>query len=116
MPVLDRVIQLHLRAEGTRNQHGEFVPGEFGDPITVWAIVSSGGLTEISTDGASITIGRRAVFDVRYRQDVIDAGPARLEVTDYRGDRFNVETITDYRDRRRAMRITGVTFDGHPTP
>lgn len=104
----DRIAVFHIEEEGTRNDHGEYVPGPVRDH-RIWTEIEDGGETEVS-DGSGFRIVRAARFSVRWRADW--AGPLdarRVRVTDHNGDGFGITSITDFtRARRRLLVFTGV--------
>ena len=74
----------------------------------MWARVVDGGAEDVLSPGGQLTITvSRSVFDVRWRQDIIDHGPQRL-VLHYHGAEWNVEQITDYGERRRVIQIAAI--------
>lgn len=102
---LDRIITVNIEAEGHRDDQGDYIPG----PVTshrMWARVTDGGSSDALAEGGIVVV-KRAVWDVRYRRDILETIPNRLSVVDEYGTRYHVETVTDYQARRRAIRITG---------
>ena len=101
---LDRVVTLHLEAEGTRDEDGNYIPGPTTD-VRVWAQLVDGGESDSLTSGGVIVV-RRAVVTIRWRADVIDTPPSRMEFTDDYNVRYNVETVQDFAARRRFISIS----------
>ena len=106
MAGLDRRIALDFYAVGSRDNAGRYIPGALTDSVEMWARVIDGGAVDILSGQLLITVSR-SVFDVRWRQDIIDHGPQRL-VLRYHGDEWNVEQITDYGERRRVIQIAAI--------
>ena len=105
---LDRRLTIGIEAEGTVNQHGEYLPGpviEHG----VWATREDVSLETNLEAGGSRTETRRDVV-VRWRADIASTPPARLTFTDA-GVNFQVvnvvEITADGRQRRRWLRLQG---------
>lgn len=101
----DRVIVVHVQAEGTFTQGGDFVPGATTD-IRTWARVNDGGTFErIRSEGVDVI--QRKVFTFRYREDIAMTPPDRLSVTDEHGFNFDIDTSIDYPERKRWIQLTG---------
>ena len=109
LQAFDRRIEIGVREVGTRNQHGEFVPGaRTGHPV--WAYVTDAGTVDIEAP-EGIYLAQRRAFVVRFRLEFLMAGPFRLDVVDQYQIAFNVEEVTENASpgfRQRTMTITGI--------
>lgn len=105
MAGLDRRIILHMEAEGHRGEQGRYVPGAVTD-VELWAQVQDGGESDILV-GSALTTASRAVFTIRWRDDIARHAVNLLTLT-YEGAIFNVETLKDYDARRRFLALAAV--------
>ena len=109
MPQLDRLITIRIYAPGMFNAHGEFVPGEATDHPGIWCRFNSSGSVEID-DGSGIRTASRKTFLIRFRRDVIEAGPLRVEVIDEYNVTYDIDQIDESNSqltRRRFIEMTG---------
>ena len=106
----DRLVTLRISATGTRNEFGEFVPGEVSEFPGVWATVLDAGSSDLET-GGGVQVVQRKEFTIRWRADVLEAGPSRLDVVDEYDRLFLTEELTENTDpnnRRRFVTVVGV--------
>lgn len=105
----DRVITLRIRESGTRNDYGEYVPGQVTEH-RAWATRIDKSLEDIATEGGQSNEIRRT-FRIRWRRDIVDAAAGfldRLAVVE-NGQEFNVENLVEVEDgRRRFLDIEAV--------
>ena len=104
---LDTPITIRLQAIGTRDEHGEYVPG----PVTsysVWSDQTNSGSTDTVTGGGSVVVEVRT-FTVRWFQELADHRTDLITLT-VDGDRWDVESVGIGRDRRRALQITASKY------
>lgn len=99
--MLDRIVTLHLAAAGARNEHGEWEPGEVRD-VRIWAELADGGSIDVETRGGVARL-LRLIVNLRWRRDLAEIPPDRLALTDDRGRRFNVESVTDHTIARQRL-------------
>ena len=106
---LDRRITLRVDSSGTRNEFDEYVPGalhEYG----LWAQISDADTTNFLEEGGE-RVDRQRTFTIRWRRDVIAAGPELVTIVDEHDQVYNVKDINEDMDptrRRRFLDITGV--------
>ena len=110
---LDTRLVITISSEGSRNQYGEYVPGD--DPVEypVWADVSSGGSSEfVQTGGSDIRAGM-AVTVRWFRQ--LALAPIRLVfITDALGQRWEVDNIGASDQRRRWLGMSAYRYESDP--
>ena len=108
----DRRLTVLVSATGTRDQHGEFVPGDV-TTIELWASRRDKSQEDIETEGGSLTSIRRD-WRIRWDSRIADVPVARLEVVDSMVT-FNVLNLAEVTRqgrgqdlRRRFLDIQGV--------
>lgn len=107
MPGLDRVVDLTLRTEGSRNEFGEWVPGT-STTRNVWASRRDTTLERNVTEGGSRQDIRRT-YRVRWRADIVEAvqqgagGIGRLGLSDA-GLAFTVVNVLEVAGKRYELR------------
>ena len=106
MPALDRRITLHLEAEGTRDDQGDYVPGPTTD-YPVWARIVGAGSSDSAT-GEGSRINRISNFLVRWFLALEQARVDRVTITDEHGRTWNADTIGESDARRRALTVTAI--------
>ena len=106
MAGLDRRIVVLLEAEGTRNEHGEYVPG----PVTqvpMWAAVSNvGSADQFTEDGTVVSIVVQ--FTIRWRADVAAHPVNRVSVL-WDAKTFTAENVAISDERKRLISIQGIS-------
>ena len=111
---LDRRITVNIAAEGTRDEHGEYVPG----PVTsypVWADVTGAGSTETDTTGG-VLVSQGMNVTVRWFRELAVAPINRVHIVDDLGQRWDTDGIAESNERRRFLgmlvfRVEGSTED-----
>ena len=110
----DRIATFHISEPGTRDEHGEHVPGAVTDH-RIWTDIEDFGETETDV-GGTFRIVRAARFIVRWRADW--AGPLDsllVRITDHNGHNFGVTSISDFtRSRRRLLTFQAVGVGAAP--
>lgn len=107
MMALDRIITLKITAPGSRNQHGEYVPGPITFEGPVWAERRYLTLEDIADEGGMSNDHRRE-WKIRYREDALAAANDfldRVSVTDG-GIAFNLLSLIESPDERRLTHLT----------
>ena len=101
----DRVATLTIRAEGARNDEGEYVPGDIVVEEDVWCQVRDGGFFE-QVDIGGTDIIQRSNFSLRWRDDVLTLGPELIEI-DLEGRTYTIQSVDDYDARKRLVNLVG---------
>ena len=103
---LDRRITIRIRAEGTRDGHGEYVPGAVTE-YPVWAEQRGAGSADtVTPQGTEVTAVR--AYTVRHFEALAEAPISRVDVVDHRGHVWNAENITLSDARRRFIDISAL--------
>lgn len=103
---LDRRITIHIFSPDT-SVPGQWypTPGMEISKFEVWASVADGGESDFLDDRGIVTV-KRAVVTVRWDQRLIDTPPSLLRFTAL-GTYYRVDTVQDFRARRRLITMTG---------
>lgn len=107
---LGRLVQVEIFARGTRNEHGEYIPGAVTFKGNVWTERRDLDLEAIIDEGGTTSAFRRT-WRIRWDQDLYDAALdflARVVVTD-NGLPFMTQSVIEDESsqRRRYLLITG---------
>ena len=100
---LDRIIDIEIKAEGDRDDTGEFLPG-MTTTSRVWATRMDRSLEDIEQEGGTRNIARRD-YRVRWRSDIAGALPTNVTIADG-AQVFQVSNLTEEEEahgRRRFM-------------
>ena len=107
----DRIATFHISAPGTRDDHGEYIPG----PVTdhrIWTDIEDFGETEVEVAG-TFRIVRAARFIVRWRADwATTLDSLHVRITDHNGHNFGVTSISDFTRHRRRLLTFQAVGDG----
>lgn len=103
MPLLDRPIVVEQN-HGMRNASGEFVD-DWRTLGRMWAIQQSAGEVDVETAGG-IIVSEARNYVVRWRRDLFLLSPAVVRIIDDLGIMWNVDAMSESRDRRRYLSIS----------
>lgn len=108
MAGLDRRVTLTLHEPGEIPIVGDgtYTPGPVLAMLDVWANVIDGGQVDVLA-GGTLRVVSRAVFTVRFDQRIADTAIRDMALT-YNDAAWNVETVTNYADRRRFIQLAAV--------
>lgn len=98
MPTLDKRVTVRIHQVGDDGR-----PTSTTTDIGVWATVADSGSIDLFNAAGSISQRKR--FTIRWRRDVIDAGPTLLSLVDSNGHAFTIDTVEEDPDRRRRFLI-----------
>ena len=104
---LDRRITVRIGdGAGTRNQFGEFMPGDFTD-YPLWAEQRGAGSADAETAGGTVVQAARG-YTVRWFQELAVANIVFVTVIDEDGFNWNAENISESDARRRLIYIEAI--------
>lgn len=105
MPALDRRIAITYRAAGSRDQHGEFVPGEVVWQRTVWARLETQASLTANLTAGGVRIADRVGYRIRYIPEVMQASLTQFQVTDDYGRAVAITAAVEPDDTRRRYLV-----------
>ena len=97
----DTPITLHLEALGTRDNHGEYVPGPITD-YPLWADQRGAGSTDTLTSTGTFTTEVRT-FTVRWFRELEIHQTDLIRLTDGAGSLWDIESVASSDERRRYI-------------
>ena len=100
---LDREITIRIEAVGTRDNHGDYIPGPTTE-YNVWAERSAAGSNDQPTSGGFITVSVQN-YTVRWFKELELANLALVEVEDEFGQIWDPDSIAAGDERRRLITL-----------
>ena len=111
----DTIITILIQEPGTRNDHGEYVPGK-EIPYEVWADQSGAGSSDQLVGGAGTVVVSGRTFFVRWFEELALAPETFVFVVDDLGQRWYSDGISVSDARQRAIVIAGLRVQSALAP
>ena len=110
---LDRLIRLTIRARGTRDDEGNYIPGDLVFDQNIWVEQLNEGTTyELDVSGGFLRAFRNRTYNARFLAqlllpdaDGVVVAPSLVQVFDRAGRDWRIISFGEVGERRRYMEI-----------